>query len=116
MRPARDTEPPDPDDRVAAPVATVPTRASRALMVLWPAFVVAGVLEALLFVVLEPTALRVSANAAYSLVFLVLWLAIAGANVATQWLLALAARNAAAAVGNDAITVAAGADATAPRP
>lgn len=52
-----------------------------AMSVLWPAFLLAGVLEALLFVVVDPHDLRwfggpalgLSVTAAYSVTFLIAW-------------------------------------------
>lgn len=56
-------------------------RPSRALRVLWPAFVTAGVLEALVFVVVDPDSLHWfggapvawSPESVYSVTFLVFW-------------------------------------------
>lgn len=52
-----------------------------AMTVLWPAFLVAGVLEALLFVVIDPRELRwfggpalgLSVSAVYTVTFLIVW-------------------------------------------
>ena len=65
-----------------------------ALSILWPAFVMAGVLEALVFVALDPTALRglgidamgMSASAVYSLSFMIFWGVIATSGAITQLL------------------------------
>jgi hypothetical protein len=65
-----------------------------ALSILWPAFVMAGVLEALVFVALDPTALRglgidamgLSASAVYSLSFMIFWGVIATSGAITQLL------------------------------
>ncbi|MEN9420002.1 MAG: hypothetical protein RI988_3623 [Pseudomonadota bacterium] len=56
-------------------------RLSRLLGVLWPAFVTAGVLEALVFVVVDPATLQAfgskplawSPKAVYSITFFVFW-------------------------------------------
>ena len=53
----------------------------RALLILWPAFAMAGVLEALVFVVVDPLSLHWfgadplgwSASAVYSVTFLIFW-------------------------------------------
>lgn len=57
-----------------------PTRRSRLVMVaLWPSFLMAGVLEALVFSVVDPQALgapaQLSATAVYTLGFLCFWAA-----------------------------------------
>jgi hypothetical protein len=64
------------------------------LAILWPAFVMAGVLEALVFVVVDPQSLhglgpeplRWSASAVYSVAFLVFWAVIATAGALTRLL------------------------------
>lgn len=69
-------------------------RGKRALLLLWPAFLMAGVLEALVFAVVDPTALHGfgseplgwSASAVYSITFLVFWGAIALSGALTQML------------------------------
>ena len=66
----------------------------RALLILWPAFLMAGVLEALVFVVVDPSALqwfgveplRWSVSAVYSVTFLIFWGAIATSGAITQLL------------------------------
>jgi hypothetical protein len=66
----------------------------RALLILWPAFVMAGVLDALVFVVIDPNALHwfgsdplgVSASAVYSIAFLVFWSVISTAGAITHLL------------------------------
>lgn len=66
----------------------------RALLILWPAFLMAGVLEALVFVVVDPSALqwagggsqRWSASAVYSVTFLVFWGVVATSGAITQLL------------------------------
>ena len=68
--------------------------ALRALLILWPAFVMAGVLEAMVFAVIDPGALhdldaqplRLSPSAVYSLTFLIFWAAIAASAAITQLL------------------------------
>lgn len=65
-----------------------PSRRMRLLMVvLWPAFVMAGVLETLVFAMIDPADLTflggahlaVSSTAIYTMAFLVFWAVIAGA-------------------------------------
>ena len=66
----------------------------RALRVLWPAFMAAGVLEMLVFAVVDPAelhwfggaALNWSTQAVYTVTFLIFWGAIAAASAATAWL------------------------------
>lgn len=68
--------------------------ATRALLILWPAFVMAGVLEALVFVVVDPDslhwfggeALGWSHSAVYSVTFLIIWGVIATSGAITQLL------------------------------
>ena len=72
-----------------------PATASRGpntgLLVLWPAFVMAGVLEMLVFSVVDPASLTGSSGAAlmwsdsavYSIAFLVFWLVIATSTAVT---------------------------------
>jgi len=88
MQPPRDAEP-------APPTATAgrPFR-ERALLILWPAFVMAGVLEALVFVVVDPGTLHWfgadpltwSVSAVYSVTFLIFWGIIATSGALTQLL------------------------------
>ncbi|MFT3665527.1 hypothetical protein [Piscinibacter sp.] len=60
----------------------------RALTILWPAFLMAGVLEMLVFVVVDPSELRWfggealdwSAQAVYTVTFLIFWGVIAAAG------------------------------------
>jgi hypothetical protein len=67
---------------------------SRALLILWPAFLFAGVLEALVFVVVDPGSLRWfgadaitwSRSAVYSVTFLIFWGVVATAGAVTSWL------------------------------
>jgi hypothetical protein len=71
-----------------------PSFGARALTVLWPAFVMAGVLEALVFVVVDPdtlswwgaTPLDWSRNAVYTVSFFIFWGVIATASAITQLL------------------------------
>jgi hypothetical protein len=66
----------------------------RALLILWPAFVMAGVLEALVFVVVDATTLHWfgaeplgwSSNAVYSVTFLIFWIVIATSAAITHLL------------------------------
>ena len=66
----------------------------RTLQILWPAFLMAGVLEILVFAVVDPGDLRsfgvapvdLSPRAIYTLVFLVFWAVIATAGALTQLL------------------------------
>lgn len=65
------------------------------MTILWPAFLMAGVLEALVFVVVDPTDLRwfggsavgLSVEAVYTVTFLVIWLAMVGSGALTALLL-----------------------------
>ena len=66
----------------------------RALLILWPAFVMAGVLEGLVFVVVDPSTLhwfgaeplQWSSSAVYSVTFLIFWGVIATSAAITQLL------------------------------
>ena len=66
----------------------------RALLILWPAFVMAGVLEALVFVLVDPSTLQWfgveplnwSTSAVYSVTFLIFWTIIATSGAITQLL------------------------------
>ncbi len=68
--------------------------AVRALTVLWPAFVMAGVAEMLVFALLDPQTLHgfdgeaipLSRQAIYTLTFLVFWALISVAAALTLWL------------------------------
>ena len=65
-----------------------PGRTERVLLVLWPAFVMAGVLEALVFVVVDPEglawfggpAVELSRQAVYTISFFIFWAVIAAAG------------------------------------
>ena len=73
--------------------ATRPFR-ERVLLILWPAFLMAGVLEMLVFVVVDPGSLRWygvdpiawSASTVYSVTFLIFWALIATSGAITQLL------------------------------
>lgn len=75
----------------AAGVARRPLRA-RALLILWPAFVMAGVLEMLVFAVVDPGSLHWFGadpiewprSAVYSVTFLIFWGVIATSAAITQ--------------------------------
>jgi len=59
--------------------------------ILWPAFLVAGVLEMVVFSVVDPGALHLGgwtpgANAVYTLAFFVFWGLVAGASYLSLWL------------------------------
>ncbi len=66
----------------------------RALLILWPSFLMAGVLEALVFVVVDPGTLHWfgvepldwSASAVYSVTFLIFWAVIATSGAITALL------------------------------
>jgi hypothetical protein len=88
MLPRHDAEP-----ALQATGASRPFR-ERALLILWPAFLMAGVLEALVFAVVDPMtlhwfgaeALAWSASAVYSGTFLIFWGVIATSGAITQLL------------------------------
>ena len=66
----------------------------RVMLILWPAFMMAGVLEALVFVVVDPASLhwfgaeplQWSASAVYSVTFLIFWGVVATSGALTQLL------------------------------
>jgi hypothetical protein len=70
-----------------------------ALTVLWPAFLMAGVLEALVFVVVNPAELRwfggpavaLSTSAVYTVTFLIIWAVMSTSGALTALLLRSAA-------------------------
>ena len=70
-----------------------PLRA-RVLLILWPSFVMAGVLEMLVFALVDPATLHwfggapveLSSSAVYTLAFFVFWLVIATAGAISQLL------------------------------
>ena len=88
----------DPADHTAEETAEdlgpIETRWAQALTILWPAFVAAGVLELIVFAVVDPEALHrwggeplaASRNAIYTMAFFVFWGAIAAGSATTQWL------------------------------
>lgn len=88
LEPSEEQEPDEPWESDAAP----PTR--RALIILWPAFLMAGVLEALLFVVVDPDDFRWFGGptldwpvmAVYSITFLIFWAVISTAGALTHLL------------------------------
>jgi hypothetical protein len=60
---------------------------ARVLLVLWPAFMMAAVLDAVVFSVADPGALVAwSPMAVYTVGFLLFWVAIAVASAITLWL------------------------------
>lgn len=73
---------------------TRPSLRRRAMTVVWPAFLMAGVLETLVFAVVDPATLRwfggapvpLSPPALYTLAFFVFWIVIALAAWLTQLL------------------------------
>jgi hypothetical protein len=68
--------------------------AVRALTVLWPAFFTAGVMDMLVFALVDPSdlhwiggqALPLSRQAMYTLAFLAFWALIGAASAVTVWL------------------------------
>ena len=72
---------------------------TRAICILWPAFLTAGVLDALVFAVIDPHELRWFGGALigwspltiYSVTFLIFWAGIAAAAAMTALLLLIAA-------------------------
>lgn len=59
--------------------------------VLWPAFLVAGVLEMVVFALVDPASVRVGgwepeSTTAYSLAFITFWMLVATASGMSQWL------------------------------
>jgi fatty acid desaturase len=90
-------QPPADSDWPGNPAAAQPQQRplrSRALLILWPAFVFAGVLEALVFAVVDPgslhgfgaDAITSSRTAVYSVTFLIFWSVLATAGAVTVWL------------------------------
>jgi hypothetical protein len=65
------------------------------MTIFWPAFLMAGVLEALIFVVVDPTDLRwfggdavgLSVEAVYTVTFLIIWLTMVSSGALTALLL-----------------------------
>ncbi len=66
----------------------------QALRVLWPAFMAAGVLETMVFALIDPAELHwfggapmvVSTSAVYTFAFFVFWVTISAASAVTAWL------------------------------
>lgn len=87
-------EPPAAPPRPPGAPAPIPF-ASRVLAVLWPAFLLAGVQEALVFVVVDPhslewfgvTPIDWSVQAVYTVTFLIFWITTATAGGLTQLML-----------------------------
>lgn len=77
-----------------AAVASTRRFRSTAMAVLWPSFLMAGVLEMLVFSVVDPgqlhwfggAAIESSATTVYSVAFIVFWVVISAAGVMTQLL------------------------------
>jgi len=78
---------------VSEPAAARPLR-QRAMLILWPSFVMAGVLEMLTFAVVDPMSLHWfgadpiewSRSAVYSVTFFIFWLVISMSGAITQLL------------------------------
>ena len=73
-------------------------RALHLAQILWPAFLVAGVLEMVVFSWVDPGQLRLGAwqpdtNTAYSLAFLMFWALVAGASLISHWLMSVPGRS-----------------------
>jgi hypothetical protein len=89
-------QPPLVVDRVAHgdAVAAQPALRERVLMILWPAFLMAGVLEMMVFAVVDPSAMRWfgadpiawSRSAVYSVTFFIFWGVIATSGAITHLL------------------------------
>jgi len=63
-------------------------RALTTLRILWPAFMAAGVLEMLVFAVVDPADLHgYDRQSVYTIAFLIFWAVIASASSVTVWLL-----------------------------
>lgn len=88
---------PDLDDAAedtAEELGPVEAWSAQALTILWPAFVAAGVLELIVFALVDPEALHgwggeplaASRSAVYTVAFFVFWGVIASASAVTQWL------------------------------
>ena len=79
----------------AAPAAMAGGFGRKAMAILWAAFLMAGVQEALIFVVVDPTTLHWfgstpiewSVQAIYTVTFLILWVTTATAGALALWLL-----------------------------
>ena len=64
---------------------TVPRR-HRPLLVLWPAFLGACVLELVVFAFVDPVHIHPSSTAVYTIAFFMFWAVIAASAAVTQWL------------------------------
>jgi hypothetical protein len=81
-----------PDLALPAPAAR--RLSLRTLPILWPAFVAAGVIEALVFALVDPAALHLpgaralplSPSAVYTIAFFVFWAVVAASAAVTRWL------------------------------
>ena len=64
-------------------------RALTALRIAWPAFVAAGMLETLVFAVIDPAdnVHGLDRQSVYTIAFLFFWITIAAAGTTTVWLL-----------------------------
>ncbi|MEP7298701.1 MAG: hypothetical protein ABI702_21160 [Burkholderiales bacterium] len=88
------SSPPSPDPAATRVVVPVRPFSARAVLILWPSFVMSGVLEALIFVVVDPTSLHWfgleplnwSSNAVYSATFLIIWLVMSTSGAITHLL------------------------------
>ncbi len=75
-------------------MARRPALSKHLLAILWPSFLMAGVLEMLVFALVDPTALRwmggetlaLSPSAVYTLAFFAFWAVIAAAGLMTRLL------------------------------
>lgn len=75
-------------------MARRPTLGMHLMAILWPSFLMAGVLEALVFALVDPGSLRwmggdvlpLSATGVYTLAFFVFWAVIAAAGLLTRLL------------------------------
>ncbi|WP_396268196.1 hypothetical protein [Ideonella sp.] len=90
---------------------STPTRFTvRALCILWPSFLMAGVLEMLVFSLVDPSSLQWfggaplewSASAVYTVAFFVFWAVISTAGALTQMLVTTPADDEHAPVGRSA--------------
>lgn len=69
-------------------------RMLHAAQILWPAFLVAGVLEMIVFSSIDPELLRLGSwqpdtQTAYSVSFMMFWALIAAASAISHWLMAM---------------------------
>ena len=76
------------DAEAAVEPLAAPRRLPRwAAAILWPSFLMAGVLEMLVFAVVDPGELHASRQALYTIAFLVFWGAISTAGALTALLM-----------------------------